>query len=84
MGFFGFSHITALKLFAILLQCFDDAQTSWMVAYLIEQAVPLIKWTTLSGEKKNVLGQKTSKKWFFWVFTHYCTKSFCNFTAILR
>ena len=64
MFFFGFSHITALKLFAILLQCFDDAQTSWMVAYLIEQAVPLIKWTTLSEEKK-VLGQKTSKNGFF-------------------
>ena len=55
-----------------------------MVAYLIEQGVPLIKWTTLSEEKK-VLGQKTSKKYiFFWVFTHYCTKTLRNFTAVLR
>ena len=59
-----FSNISALSRFPILLCCSDEAQTSRMVAYLIEQAVPLIKWTTLSEEKK-VLGQKTSKKWVF-------------------
>ena len=64
MGFFGFSHITALNRFGILLCCSDDAQTSRMVAYFIEQVAPVIKWTTLSEEKK-VLGQKTSKISFF-------------------
>ena len=64
MGFFGFSHITALNSFAILLYCFDDAQTSKIVVYLIEQGAPVKKWTTLSEEKK-VLGKKTSKKWAF-------------------
>ena len=61
MGFFGFSHITALNRFAILLYCSDDAQTFRIVAHLIDQGAPVIKWTFLSEEKK-VLGQKTSKK----------------------
>ena len=34
--------------------------------------------------RKKVLGQKTSKKWVFWVFTHYCTKSLRTFTVVLR
>ena len=76
--FFGFSHITALKLFAILLQCFDDAQTSWMVVYLIEQAVPLIKWTTLSEEKK-FWAKKLQKNGFFG-FSHITA---LNLLAIL-
>ena len=33
MGFFGFSHITALHRFAILLYCSDDAQTYRIVAH---------------------------------------------------
>ena len=33
MGSFGFSHITALNRFAILLQCSDDAQTYRIVAH---------------------------------------------------
>ena len=33
MGFFGFSYITALNRFAILLQCSDDAQTYKIVAH---------------------------------------------------
>ena len=61
MGFCGFSHITALNRFGLLLCCSDDARTSRIVAYLIEQGAPVINWTTLS-EEKEVLGQKTSKK----------------------
>ena len=79
-----FSINSALNRFAILLCCSDDARTFRIVAYLIEQGAPVIKWTTLTEEKK-VLGQKTSKKnGFFGVFTHYCTKSLCNFTVVLR
>ena len=36
------------------------------------------------SEEKNVLGQKTSKKWVFGFITHYCTKSLRNFTVLLR
>ena len=49
--FWGFSDITALNRFAILLRCCDDDQASRIVAYLIEQGAPVIKWTTLSEEK---------------------------------
>ena len=52
MGFLGFSHTTALNRFAILLCCSDDARTSRIVAYWIDQGAPVIKWTTLSEEKK--------------------------------
>ena len=64
MGFFGFSHITALNRFAILLYCFDDAQTSKIAVYLIEQGAPVKKWTTLSEEKKSS-GPKDFKKCAF-------------------
>ena len=64
MGFFGLSHITALNRFAILLQCSDDARTSSIVAYLIEQGAPVKKWTTFSEEKKSS-GPKNFKKWAF-------------------
>ena len=53
-----------------------------MVAYLIGQGAPLLKWTTLSEEKSS--GPKTSKNGFFGVFTHYCTKSLLNFSVLLR
>ena len=66
-GFFEFSHITALNRFAILVCCSDHAQTYRMVAYLIAQGAPVIKWTTLWEEKK-FWANKTSKKWFFWGF----------------
>ena len=79
MGFSGFSHITALNLFEILVCCSDDAQTCRIVAYLIGQGAPVIKWTTLSEEKK-FLAKKHQKNGFFGVFTHYCTKSLRNFT----
>ena len=62
-----FSIKSALNRLAILLCCSDDARTSRIVAYLIDQGAPVIKWTTLLDEKK-VLGQKTSKKWVFWDF----------------
>ena len=64
-----FSINSALNRFAILLCCSDDARTFRIVAYLIEQGAPVKKWTTLSEEKK-VLGQKTSKKMGFLVFSH--------------
>ena len=64
-----FSINSALNRFAILLCCSDDARTFRIVAYLIEQGAPVIKWTTLTEEKK-VLGQKTSKKMGFSVFSH--------------
>ena len=83
MGFFGFSHITALNRFAILLSCSDDARTSRIVAYLIEQGAPVIKKTTLSEEKK-FWAKKLQKNGLFWVITHYCTKSLRNFTVVLR
>ena len=78
-GFLDFSHITALNRFAILLYCSDEAQTYRIVAYLIGQGAPVIKWTTLSEEKK-FLAKKHQKNGFFGVFTHYCTKSLRNFT----
>ena len=62
-----FSINSALNRSAILLCCSADARTFRIVAYLIDQGAPVIKWTTLSEEKK-VLGQKTSKKWVFWCF----------------
>ena len=79
MGFLGFSHITTPKRFAFLLWCCDDAQVYRMVAYLIGQRAPVIKWTTLWEEKK-FWSKKPQKSGFFGVFTHYCTKSLRNFT----
>ena len=64
-----FSINSALNRFAILLCCSDDARTFRIVAYLIEKGAPVIKRTTLSEEKK-VLGQKTSEKMGFLVFSH--------------
>ena len=66
-GFLDFSHITALNRFAILLYCSDEAQTYRIVAYLIGQGAPVIKWTTLSEEKK-FLAKKHQKNGFFWGF----------------
>ena len=78
-GFLDFSHITALNRFAILVSCSDHAQTYRMVAYLIAQGAPVIKWTTFL-EEKNFSAKKLQKIGFFGDFTHYCTKSLRNFT----
>ena len=64
MGFLKVFTYYCTKSFWILPCCSDDARTSRIVAYLIEQGAPVIKWTTLSEEKK-VLGQKTSKNGLF-------------------
>ena len=48
--FSGFSHITALKQFAFLLCCYDDAQTYRVVAQLDVQGVPIIKRASLLGK----------------------------------
>ena len=64
MGFERFSQITALNRFGFLLCWSDDARTSRIVAYLIEQGAPVKKWTTLSEEKKSS-GPKDFKKWAF-------------------
>ena len=58
---------SALNRFAILLCCSDDARTFRIVAYLIEQGAPVIKWTTLTEEKK-FWAKKLQKKWVFWCF----------------
>ena len=69
MGFSGFSHITALNLFEILVCCSDDAQTCRIVAYLIGQGAPVIKWTTLSEEIKSS-GSRNFKKLGFLGISH--------------
>ena len=66
-GFLDLSHITALNRFAILVCCSDHAQTYRMVAYLIAQGAPVIKWTTFLEEKK-FSAKKLQKKWVFWGF----------------
>ena len=83
MGFLGFSHITVLNRFGILVYCSDDAQAYRMFAYLIGQGAPVIKWTTVLEEKK-FWAKKLQKNGFFGVFTHYCTESLRNFTLALR
>ena len=83
MGFLGFSHITVLNRFGILVYCSDDAQAYRMFAYLIGQGAPVIKWTTLSEEKK-FLAKKHQENGFFGVFTHYYTKALRIFTVVLR
>ena len=77
-----FSINSEINRFAILLCCSDDARASRIVAYLIEQGAPVINWTILSEEKK-FWAKKLQKKWVFGVFTHYCTKSLCDFTVLL-
>ena len=62
-----FSINSALNRFAILLCCSDDARTFRIVAYLIEQGAPVIKWTTLSEEKK-FWAKKLQKNGFFGIF----------------
>ena len=83
MGFLGFSHITVLNRFAILVYCSDDAQAYRMFAFLIGQGAPVIKWTTLSEEKK-FLAKIHKKNGFFGVFTHYYTKALRIYTVVLR
>ena len=79
IGFFGdFTHYCTKSL-RNFTYCSDDAQAYRMFAYLIGQGAPVIKWTTLSEEKK-FLAKKHQKNGFFGVFTHYCTKSLRNFT----
>ena len=78
-----FSINSALNSFAILLCLSDDARTFRIVAYLIGQGAPVIKWTTLSEEKK-FWAKKLQKSGFFGVVTYYCTKTLRNFTAVLR
>ena len=54
-----------------------------MVAYLIGQGAPVLKWTPLSEEKK-FWAKKHQKNGFFGVFTHYCTKALRNLTVVVR
>ena len=71
MGFLGFSHITVLNRFAILVYYSDDAQAYRMFAYLIGQGAPVIKWTTLSEKKSS--WPKNIKKMGFLGFSHITT-----------
>ena len=64
MGIFGFSHITALNRFALLLQCSDDAQTYSIVAHWNSKGVPTIKKATLSGKKLSFERENVKKMGF--------------------
>ena len=52
-----------------MLHCFDCTQTHIIVAYLIKQGAPVIKWTTLS-EKKTGSGPKNVIEMVFLGFSH--------------
>ena len=67
-------NLSSLFSVVFLLHCSDCTQTHSIVAQLLEQGAPVIKWTTLY-EKERDLGQKPQRNGFFGVFTHYCTKS---------
>ena len=67
MGFLKVFTYYCTKSFRILPCCSDDARTSRIVAYLIEQGAPVIKWTTLSEEKK-FWAKKLQKMGFFLCF----------------
>ena len=51
------------------MHCFDCSQTQSIVALLINQGEPVLKWTTLS--KKIGSGPKNVKKWFFFRFSQF-------------
>ena len=83
MGFLRvFTHYCtkSLRNFTVVLRWCSNSQDSRL---LIGQGAPVMKWTTLSEEKK-VLAKKLQKNGFFGVFTHYCTESLRNFTVVLR
>ena len=79
---FSLREILAHFSFVFLLHCFDCTQTHIIVAYLIRQGEPVIKWTFLS-EKNRLWAKKHQRDGFFGVFTHYCTKKLRNFIVLL-
>ena len=78
-----FSKISALNCSAILLQRSDDSQNYKIVAHLNLKGAPAIKKATLLGKKSSFERENVKKMGFLRVFTHYCTKSLCNFTVLL-